>query len=89
MKPKYYVYTYDWDLGIYTPQQGVKAGPYTLFGLRKALRALGGMGYEIGRQANDVLVEREYKKGEVISPGIVCKHSPRECRLEEIAEKSK
>jgi hypothetical protein len=42
---RYYVETYDWELGRFTPQDGVGKGPYTLWGLRWALRLLQGMGY--------------------------------------------
>jgi hypothetical protein len=56
-RPRYYVMTYDYERETYTPQKGVRKGPYTLFGLRKALRALAGMGYDTGRQSPSVLVE--------------------------------
>src|SRR5438128_2191639 len=46
MKPRYYVLTYDYEKEDYTPQQGVRKGPYSLFGLRKALRKLRGMAYD-------------------------------------------
>ena len=42
---RYYVATWDSDKQEHTPQKGVRTGPYSLFGLRKAL----GMGYGIGR----------------------------------------
>lgn len=45
MKPKYEITTWDTDLQKYTPQKGVRKGPYTLFGLRKAIRKLRSMGY--------------------------------------------
>jgi hypothetical protein len=45
MKPKYYVYTYDADKEDYTPQAGVRCGPYSLFGLRRAIRKLRDAGY--------------------------------------------
>ena len=47
MKPKrrYYVLTWDGEKETFTPQPGVRKGPYTLFGLRKAIRKLRGMGY--------------------------------------------
>lgn len=41
----YGVTTWDSDLQEFTPQIGVPVGPYTLFGLRPALRALRQMGY--------------------------------------------
>jgi hypothetical protein len=42
---KYYVTTWDSDRQQFRPQQGVRTGPYTLFGLRRALRKLIGMGF--------------------------------------------
>lgn len=58
MKPQYFVTTYDYELETYTPQKGVRTGPYTLFGLRVALRRLQTMGYDTCRDNNDVYVER-------------------------------
>ena len=59
MKAKYYVQTMDWALRKWTPQRGVRTGPYTLFGLRKALRKLQDMGYETDRRGGvSVLVEK-------------------------------
>jgi hypothetical protein len=66
-RPQYYVTTWDPELEQYTPQKGVRTGPYTLFGLRRALRELHELGYEAcrgGRPGSDgcgdpsVLVER-------------------------------
>ena len=46
MKPReYWVLTWDTDLQRFTPQVGVPAGPYSLFGLRTALRLLRQVGY--------------------------------------------
>ena len=45
MKTRYYVYTWDTDKETFTPQAGVRCGPYSLFGLRKALRKLRRLGY--------------------------------------------
>lgn len=44
-KPRYEVLTWDSYKGTFTPQQGVRRGPYTLWGLKRALRKLRGMGY--------------------------------------------
>jgi hypothetical protein len=44
-RPKYYVLTYDPEKEEFTPQKGVRQGPYTLFGLRKPLRKLENLGY--------------------------------------------
>lgn len=41
----YDVLTWDTDLQKFTPQTGVRRGPYTLFGTRRALRKLAQMGY--------------------------------------------
>jgi hypothetical protein len=51
------VLTWDTDLQEFTPQDGVDPGPYTLFGLRPALRQLREMGYG-GWQSPCVLVDR-------------------------------
>ena len=45
MADQYYVYTWDMDKQTWTPQAGVRCGPYTLFGLRRAIRQLRAMGY--------------------------------------------
>lgn len=59
MKARYYVTTRDVERERWTPQKGVKAGPYSLFGLRKALRKLNAMGYDTSRDGGVmVLVER-------------------------------
>lgn len=58
-RPKYRVLTWDIDRQKFTPQPGVRSGPYTLFALRKVLRRLNHMGYDIKRAfAPSVLVER-------------------------------
>ena len=60
MKRYYYVTTWDCNRCRFTPQRGVRAGPYSLFGLRKALRRLQGMGYDTSRRGGcSVLVERD------------------------------
>lgn len=48
-KPRYYVTTWDAEEQEFTPQKGLKAGPWCLFGLRRALRKLRGMGYPAAR----------------------------------------
>jgi hypothetical protein len=65
------VTTWDTDRQTFTPQAGVRTGPYSKFGLRRALRALRGMGYSAARLPRrvasgcddcgdpSVLVERE------------------------------
>ena len=45
MKPKYFVKTWDTDKQDFTPQIGVRTGPYTQFGLRRAIRKLRKLGY--------------------------------------------
>ncbi len=47
MKSRYYVETWDSDKQAFTPQKGVRRGPYSLWGLRKAIRKLRGMGYPV------------------------------------------
>jgi hypothetical protein len=66
MRHKYYVTTYDPDTQRYTPQAGVRTGPYSQFGLRKAIRKLRDGGYEAritrcNGQSGDpsVLIERD------------------------------
>ena len=44
-KPRYYIETLDMEKESFTPQQGVRKGPYSLFGLRKEIKKLRGMGY--------------------------------------------
>ena len=58
MKHKYYVLTYDWEKEKYTPQKGVRSGPYNIWGLRRALRLLQKLGYEAHRNDSSVLVVR-------------------------------
>lgn len=45
MAKQYFVGTWDTDLQEFTEQEGVPRGPYTLWELRGALRALRKMGY--------------------------------------------
>jgi hypothetical protein len=54
----YYVRTWDSERMEYTPQAGIKAGPYSQFGLRRAIRKLRDMGYEAYRDDSSVLIER-------------------------------
>ena len=57
-RPQYYVTTWDPELEQYTPQKGVRTGPYTLFGLHLQ----GGMGwtFELGRE---VFIEPQLRLG--------------------------
>lgn len=48
-KQTYSVDTWDMDREAWTPQQGVRRGPWSKWGLRRAIRALRGMGYEARR----------------------------------------
>lgn len=59
-KPRYYVYTWDTYQQKFTPQAGVRIGPYSLWDLKRALRKLQGMGYTVRRGDPAVLVERDY-----------------------------
>ena len=55
---RYEVMTWDIDKQAFTPQIGVRRGPYKLFGLRRALRKLNEMGYDTHRaDAPSVLVQ--------------------------------
>ena len=58
----YEVLTWDGDRRRFTPQRGVRKGPYTLFGTRRALRRLGTMGYA-GRPSEPMVKVREWKMG--------------------------
>ncbi len=42
---RYYVYTWDTYKEAFTPQQGLKSGPWSKWGLRRAIRCLRAMGY--------------------------------------------
>jgi hypothetical protein len=44
-KARYYITTWDTDTQTFTPQAGVRTGPYSLMGLRKAIRKLRALGY--------------------------------------------
>jgi hypothetical protein len=57
-QPLYDVTTWDARRQAFTPQRGVRRGPYTLWGLRRALRKLREMGYACDRGDPAVLVER-------------------------------
>jgi hypothetical protein len=58
-KPTYEVLTWDMDKQTFTPQQGVRKGPYTLWKLRTALRKLRSMGYETTKAGGvSVLIQR-------------------------------
>lgn len=54
----YAVLTYSPATHAFTPQRGVARGPYTLFGLRRAVRLLRRLGYECRRNDPSVLVMR-------------------------------
>ena len=59
MQHRYYVKT--WDIGrqAYTAQKGVRTGPYTLFGLRQALRKLKEFGFDADKSDCSTLVFRK------------------------------
>jgi hypothetical protein len=57
-KAYYDVTTWDPRRQAFTPQRGVRRGPYTLWGLRRALRRLRELGYACDRHDPAVLVER-------------------------------
>lgn len=59
MKHRYYVTTWDTNKQTFTPQQGVRKGPYSLWGLRKALRKLREFGYPADKGDCSVFVERD------------------------------
>jgi hypothetical protein len=55
---RYYVTTRDNDRERFMPEKGVRCGPYSLFGIRKALRRLRRIGYRADRNDGLVLVVR-------------------------------
>lgn len=57
MTIRYYVTTWDTDKQKFTPQRGVRTGPLSKWGLRRALRKLRGFGYSASRGDSSVLVE--------------------------------
>ena len=65
-KPKYRVLTWDTDKQKFTPQQGVRAGRYSLMALREPLRKLRQLGYDTSRHGGvSVMVERIYTAEEL------------------------
>jgi hypothetical protein len=59
--PRYEVLTWDPETGEFTPQIGVRRGPYTLFGLRAAIRKLYYLGYgefDLARGSTTVRIRR-------------------------------
>jgi hypothetical protein len=57
-RSEYTVATYDMELERFTAQKGVKPGPYSLWGLRRALRKLRALGYEARKGDPSVMVQR-------------------------------
>ena len=55
----YFVQTWDTDAQQFTPQAGVSLGPYSLWGLRRALRKLQLLGYPARRGDCSVYVEAD------------------------------
>jgi hypothetical protein len=53
-RPGYYIETYDAVKETYTPHRGVRTGPWTLFGLRKAIRKLRAGGYPCNYQSRNL-----------------------------------
>lgn len=45
MKARYFIETWDVEKQAYTPQKGVRRGPWSKWGLRRAIRKLREMGY--------------------------------------------
>ena len=60
-KRRYWISTWDSNKQEFTPHRGVRTGPYTLFGLRKAMRALEAQGYTARKGDPSVLVEGDYR----------------------------
>ena len=58
MKATYSVETWDPNLKQFTVQKGVRTGPYSLWGLRRALRKLRALGYTARKGDPAVSVSR-------------------------------
>jgi|GEM_PF-6464392 len=58
MKPRYFVWTWDEEKQDFTPQIGVRCGPWSKWGLRRALRSLREMGYDTTRAGGVCLLVR-------------------------------
>lgn len=56
MTSRYWIATYSMDLADFSPQVGVRVGPYSLFGLRKAFAKLRQLGYPCARDEPSVMV---------------------------------
>ena len=66
-EPRYYVLTWDTDKQMFTPQRGVRAGPWSKWELRLPLRALGELGYDVTRAGGySVLVQRANSVKEIM-----------------------
>lgn len=61
VRRRYFVTTWDTERQAFTPQPGVRYGPYSIWGLRKALRKLQSMGYIAKKGDPSVLVSSEDK----------------------------
>jgi len=63
-RPGYYVKTIEPEKDAFTPQKGVRHGPWTKWGLRKAIRQLWALGYSceysstLGYEDPSVLIYR-------------------------------
>ena len=55
---RYYVQTWDFEKQEWSSQKGVRTGPYSLKGLRRALRKLQEMGYPADRSDPSIYVFR-------------------------------
>jgi hypothetical protein len=52
-RKRYEVLTWDSERQRFTPQRGVRRGPYSLWGLKRALRKLQGFGYPCNYRSHD------------------------------------
>jgi hypothetical protein len=57
----YYVTTWDTLKQMWTPQPGVRTGPWSLWGLRRAIRALRELGYSANKGDPSVSIVRTDK----------------------------
>ncbi len=74
--PKYYVTTWDSDLQMFTPQDGVQTGPYSKWGLRKAIRELRNMGYDARRNDSSTMIESRRTEAEISNAEVCAEVTP-------------
>lgn len=61
-RDRFYVSTWDSEKQTFTAQRGIRTGPYSKWGLRKALRKIEAAGYQISPRRCAVWVMVENRK---------------------------